>query len=260
MIHESDGEVAHSVTQSFNSDASGTDLKDDRLVSPTQKPSSTSRLSFWHRFNFEDGFDGGVLEASVNGGPWRDILDAGGSFVSGGYNGTIDTGFQSPIAGRAAWTGLSSSVPTMTQVEVDLGALAGTSVKLRFRLALDNGFVITGLAWWVDDVQVTNVTINCPPLALNDSAATVNGIPVTITVLANDSDPNNDSLTVTEITQPANGTATLNPNQTVTYDPVCAFQGTDTFTYTISDGQGEQDTATVSVRARKTSRRGSFPC
>jgi hypothetical protein len=252
--------LAHSVTQSFNSDASGTDLKDDRLVSPAQRLSSTSRLSFWHRFNFEDGFDGGVLEVSVNGGPWQDILEAGGSFISGGYNGTIDTDFESPIAGRAAWTGLSSSVPTMTQVEVNLGALGGSSVKLRWRLALDNGFVTTGLGWWVDDVQVTNVSINCPPLAVNDSAATVNGIPVTVTVLANDSDPNNDTLTVTGITQPANGTATLNPNQTVTYDPVCSFQGTDTFTYTISDGQGEQDTATVSVRARKTSRRGSFPC
>jgi hypothetical protein len=252
--------LAHSMTQSFNSDASGIDIKDDRLVSPAQRVSSTSRLSFWHRFNFEDGFDGGVLEVSVNGGPWQDVLAAGGSFVAGGYNGTIDTEFESPIAGRAAWTGLSSSVPTMTQVEVDLSALAGASVQVRFRLALDNGFVTTGVGWWVDDVQVTNVTINCPPVAINDAASTVNGIPVTVTVLANDIDPNNDPLTVTGITQPANGTAVLNANQTVTYDPVCSFQGTDTFTYTISDGQGETDTASVSVRARRTSRRGSISC
>ncbi|HEV2907187.1 MAG TPA: Ig-like domain-containing protein, partial [Actinomycetota bacterium] len=252
--------AAHSVTQSFNSDAAGTEIKDDRLVSPAQRPSATSRLSFWHRFNFQDGFDGGVLEVSANGGPWQDVLAAGGSFISGGYNGTIATGTESPIAGRSAWTGLSGSIPTMTQVEVNLGALAGSSVKMRFRLALDMGFVTTGLGWWVDDVQVTDVTINCPPVAIADSAATVNGIPVAINVLANDFDPNNDTLTVTGVTQPAGGTAAINPNQTVTYDPVCSFQGTDTFTYTISDGQGEEDTATVSVRARKTSRRGSFPC
>jgi hypothetical protein len=252
--------AAHSVTQSFNSDAAGTEIKDDRLVSPAQRPSATSRLSFWHRFNFQDGFDGGVLEVSSNGGPWQDVLAAGGSFISGGYNGTIATGTESPIAGRSAWTGLSGSIPTMTQVEVNLGALAGSSVKMRFRLALDMGFVTTGLGWWVDDVQVTDVSINCPPVALADSAATVNGIPVAINVLANDLDPNNDTLTVIGVTQPAGGTAVINPNQTVTYDPVCSFQGTDTFTYTISDGQGEEDTATVSVRARKTSRRGSFPC
>jgi hypothetical protein len=252
--------LAHSATQSYNSDASGTDIKDDRLVSPAQRPSSTTRLSFWHRFNFQSGFDGGVLEVSVNGGPWQDVVAAGGSFISGGYNGTIATGTESPIAGRPAWTGLNSSVPTMTQVELDLGALAGTNLKARFRLALDSGFTTTGLRWWVDDVQFSNVTINCPPVAMADSAATVNGIPVAINVLANDLDPNNDTVTVTGITQPANGTAVLNPNQTVTYDPVCSFQGTDTFTYTISDGQGETDAATVSVRARKTSRRGSFPC
>ena len=252
--------LAHSVTQSFNSDASGTDIKDDRLVSPTQRLSSTSRLSFWHRFNFQNGFDGGVLELSANGGPWQDVLAAGGTFISGGYNGTIAVGTDSPIAGRSAWTGLNSSVPTMTLVDVNIGALAGANVKARFRLGLDSGFTTTGVGWWVDDVQFSNVNINCPPVAINDSAATVNGIPVAVTVLANDLDPNNDTLTVTGITQPANGTATLNANQTVTYDPVCAFQGTDTFTYTISDGNGETDTATVSVRARKTSRRGSFPC
>jgi hypothetical protein len=252
--------LAHSVTQSFNSDASGTDIKDDRLVSPTQRLSSTSRLSFWHRFNFQNGFDGGVLELSANGGPWQDVLAAGGTFISGGYNSTIAVGTDSPIAGRSAWTGLNSSVPTMTLVDVNIGALAGANVKARFRLGLDSGFTTTGVGWWVDDVQFSNVNINCPPVAINDSAATVNGIPVAVTVLANDLDPNNDTLTVTGITQPANGTATLNANQTVTYDPVCAFQGTDTFTYTISDGNGETDTATVSVRARKTSRRGSFPC
>jgi hypothetical protein len=252
--------LAHSVTQSYNSDGTGTSIKDDRLVSPTQELSSTSRLSFWHRFNFQSGFDGGVLEVSANGGPWQDVLAAGGTFVSGGYNGTIGAGNGSPIAGRSAWTGLNASVPTMTQVQVDLGALGGSSVKVRFRLALDSNFTGTGLGWWVDDVQFTDVNINCPPVAINDSAATVNGIPVAINVLANDIDPNNDTMTVTGITQPANGTAVLNPNQTVTYDPVCSFQGTDTFTYTITDGNGETDTGTVSVRARKTSRRGSFPC
>jgi len=48
------------------------------------------------------GFDGMVLEISVNGGPFQDILAAGGSFVTGGYNRTISPSFNSPIAGRQA--------------------------------------------------------------------------------------------------------------------------------------------------------------
>ncbi len=81
---------AHSPTHSFFSDATTLDLKDDRLVTPPQKLSSTSHLIFWHRYQFEDGFDGGALEVSTDGGTtWVDVLAGGGSFVSGGYNGTI---------------------------------------------------------------------------------------------------------------------------------------------------------------------------
>jgi hypothetical protein len=253
--------LAHSPTHSFNTDAVAPAIKDDRLISPSQDLSSTSRLIFWHRFNFENGFDGGVLEVSIDGGAtWSDILSGGGSFLAGGYNGTINTGFQNPIGGREAWTGASASVNAMTRVEVLLGAFAGLDVRVRWRMGADNRFVTSGTGWWVDDIQFTNLALNCPPLARDDFASTVNGIPVTINVLANDSEPNGDTMTVTGVTQPANGTAVINPNQTVTYDPVCAFQGTDTFTYTVSDGQGGTDTATVSVRARKTSRRGSIPC
>src|SRR5207249_1086185 len=97
---------AHSATHSFFSDASTLDLKDDRLVAPTQNISSTSHLIFGHRFNFENTFDGGVLEVSTDGGgTWVDVVAGGGSFVAGGYNNTISPDFGSPIAGRAAWTG-----------------------------------------------------------------------------------------------------------------------------------------------------------
>jgi hypothetical protein len=109
------------------------------------------------------------------------------------------------------------------------------------------------------NVYFDRITLH-DPLATDDSATTVNGIPVTINVLRNDSDPNGDPLTVTGVSQPAHGTAEINPDSTVTYDPVCSFQGIDTFTYTISDGQGGTDTGLVSVRARRTSRRGSIGC
>ncbi|HEV2906122.1 MAG TPA: Ig-like domain-containing protein, partial [Actinomycetota bacterium] len=65
---------------------------------------------------------------------------------------------------------------------------------------------------------------------------------------------------VTGITQPSNGTVQVNPNNSVTYQSNCNFQGFDTFTYTIGDGSGGTDTAQVTVRVRKTSRRPSLGC
>jgi probable HAF family extracellular repeat protein len=86
-----------------------------------------------------------------------------------------------------------------------------------------------------------------PPDAVDDSATTDMDTPVTIDVLANDTDPENDPLDVTGVTQGSNGDVAINPDDTVTYTPNAGFAGTDTFTYTISDGNGGEDTATVSI-------------
>jgi len=51
---------------------------------------STPQLTFQNNFNLESSFDGGVLEISINGGAYSDIITAGGSFVSGGYNGVME--------------------------------------------------------------------------------------------------------------------------------------------------------------------------
>lgn len=86
-----------------------------------------------------------------------------------------------------------------------------------------------------------------PPVAVDDEAETDQNSPVTIEVLANDTDPEDDPLTVTGVSDPANGTATINPDDTVTYEPDFGFFGEDSFTYTISDGNGGADTATVFI-------------
>ncbi len=80
-------------------------------------------------------------------------------------------------------------------------------------------------------------TINLPPVAVDDVAQTPVNLPVTVPVLGNDTDPNGDVLTVVEISDPANGTAILNPDGTVTYTPDTDFIGTDTLTYIITDGE-----------------------
>lgn len=96
---------------------------------------------------------------------------------------------------------------------------------------------------------------NRSPNAVDDTVQTPTGINVTISVLANDSDPDSDSLTVTDATDPPNGTATVGPDNRVTYDPDGCFVGTDTFSYTISDGRGGTAIGIVTVRVRNTSRR-----
>jgi hypothetical protein len=83
-----------------------------------------------------------------------------------------------------------------------------------------------------------------------DSASTVSPNPVTINLLANDTDANGDTLSVTANTAPANGTVTRTGGS-ATYTPAAGFSGTNSFTYTLSDGKGgtATGTATVSVSA-----------
>jgi hypothetical protein len=96
---------------------------------------------------------------------------------------------------------------------------------------------------------------NHPPVAQPDAASTVEKAPVQISVLANDSDIDGGVLTVVGVDVPAHGTATPGTGGTVSYVPVHGYVGADTFTYTVSDGQGGTATGTVTV---KVSRRRRF--
>jgi len=98
-------------------------------------------------------------------------------------------------------------------------------------------------------IAVTNA--NDPPVAVDDSDTTPENTPVTIAVLNNDSDIDGDTLTVDSVTHGTNGSVTNNGND-VTYTPDAYFYGTDSFNYTISDGNGGTDTATVTVIVLKT--------
>jgi hypothetical protein len=102
-------------------------------------------------------------------------------------------------------------------------------------------------------VNMTWTPLNAPPNAVDDSASTFSGTPVSVGVVGNDGDPDFDLLTVTAFTQGANGSVVDNGDGSVTYSPVAGFAGTDTFTYTISDGKGGTDTATVTITVTKRS-------
>ena len=67
-------------------------------------------------------------------------------------------------------------------------------------------------------------------------------------VLADDSDPEGDDLTITAVTQGAKGTvAIVDSGARLTYEPDANANGADTFTYTVSDGNGGTDTGLVHV-------------
>ena len=88
---------------------------------------------------------------------------------------------------------------------------------------------------------------NLGPVLTDDSASTDEDTAVVINVLENDSDPEDDPLTVTAAGVAVNGVAEVNPDGTVTYIPNAGFTGTDSFTYTATDGQGNVSSATVTV-------------
>jgi len=83
------------------------------ILSPTlQITSSVARLTFRMDYDLEAddvdpamAYDGGVLEIKIGNGAWTDILDAGGSFVNGGYTRTVDPLTDNPFAGRSVGAG-----------------------------------------------------------------------------------------------------------------------------------------------------------
>ncbi len=100
------------------------------------------------------------------------------------------------------------------------------------------------------DIATVNVTItpvNDAPDAVNDTARAPRNGAVTITVRANDVDADGDTITVTEVGPAGKGSAVVNGNSTITYTPNAGYVGFDSFTYTVSDGKGGTDMATVNI-------------
>jgi len=94
---------------------------------------------------------------------------------------------------------------------------------------------------------VSNPPVNQVPNAIDDSAETTQDTVVVVDVLANDSDPDGDVLTLASVTQGTNGAVAINPDGSVTHTPNHGFAGNSSFAYTISDGKGGSATAAVDV-------------
>ena len=132
---------------------------------------------YFNNYNYQMG---GVLEISspsVNGGAFSDVTDplVGGSFLNGGYNGTLSdpTG---PFLPRPAWGGFTgedqSSQPPYVDALVNLGPNIAGPARLRFRVASQN-VQPSSFAWHIDNVSVT--PLRCPPPLVTAVSRKVHG-------------------------------------------------------------------------------------
>jgi len=207
-------------------------ISDERLDSPVfPVTSATATLSFRQNRNMETGFDGGVLEVSIGGGAFQDILAAGGTFGTGGYNGTISVNFGSPIGGRQAWTGNSGGFVTTS---VNLPASAnGQNVVFRFRRGSDSS--VSGVGWNIDTITTTGTSCGGAVCDLTCPAnITVSNNPNQCGAVVNYPAPTSTGPCGTVTCSPASGSFFPVGTTTVT----CTGTGdTCTFTITVVDTQ-----------------------
>ena len=117
-------------------------------------------MSWWHLYNTEapasppTGYDGYVLEYSLDGSTWTDILASQGPIPANGgritmspYTRTISEDFDNPLGGRQAWSG---TIPAFQQVQVNLADFSGRTAAFRFRFASDSSVEAEGV--YIDDV------------------------------------------------------------------------------------------------------------
>jgi hypothetical protein len=217
-----------------------------------------------------------IVAGNTNISPQNFIPNLDGTFNSLGYNVIGDLGAQpgnpNLIALPTDQVGVSSAQlnlgslqnnggPTPTHalqagsVAIDKGHSSGSTTDQRGEVrpcdlaAVSNALGGDGGDAGAFEEQGACVIPNQSPDAVDD-AALVNedSGPNAINVLANDTDPNGDTLTVTAVTQGAHGSVAITGGGTgVSYAPAPNFFGADSFTYTIGDGNGGTDTATVTV-------------
>lgn len=142
-------------------------ISDKQLLSPTIGLGllEPSHLSFRNNFNLQEGFDGGVLEISFDHGlTFQDVVAAGGTFASGGYNGTISSCCGNPLAGRQAWTGNSGGFINTT-VNLPFPPPPETTMILRWRMGSDSS--LSGEGWRIDTIAISECQkpIPTPPRA-----------------------------------------------------------------------------------------------
>ncbi len=165
---------------------------------------------------------------TATGGVLSTTLPSGLTFV----NSSVDTPNGTAGSAPELVTGLeiapASTLTVIYQATIDNGLAGGT------QLTNTVGVTSTEYLTVVTDIAVVTV-LNVAPVSADDTATTDEEVPVTIDVLANDSDINGDTLSVGGVGSADNGTLTTDGAQ-LTYTPTLDFNGTEIVTYIVSDG------------------------
>ncbi len=104
-------------------------------------------------------YDGGVLEIAIGNGSFTDILSAGGSFASGGYNCTLSLKNGNALGGRKAWGGSSGGwVPVTVNLPA---AAAGQNIQLRWGSGTGTNHAFIGTGWYVDSILIQDAYYTC---------------------------------------------------------------------------------------------------
>ena len=182
----------------------------------------------------DDVIDGGAGADQISGGADSDRIIGGvGDTVDGGAGGNdfdiLDLTGQGPFY--------------LDNVENDSN---GNGINGTVVFVDEDGVPTGGTIVFTEIEEVRGDNVGRPPEANDDTATVDEDGSVTIPVLDNDSDPDGDPLEVVDATSP-NGTVTINPDGTITFEPDENFNGETTITYTVTDPDGNTDTATVTV-------------
>jgi hypothetical protein len=187
----------------------------------------------------------GVVYRDADSSKTRTATEAGISgvtaYLDANSNGAKDTGEVTAVTGVDGSYELPVTVTGVTRVGV-VAPSGLTQTTTTPAVTVSGGNAVFGVV-----VGLNGTAANTPPVAVNDTTTATTAVAKTISVLANDTDAGNNTLTVMSTTTPTNGTVIINADKTLTYTSNAAFVGSDTFTYTISDGAGGTATATVSV-------------
>ncbi|WNC67355.1 M36 family metallopeptidase [Thalassotalea nanhaiensis] len=175
------------------------------LTSPKVEVSESGDFSFefFHIFDFESGqyrpagaledspwidefWDGGVIELSVDGGQWQDVM-AFNAHMSAPYSGVVHGTFsevkaraQNPLGHRQAYVGPSNPKGEKVVIIIPEGQLNGKNVQVRFAIGTDEQQPTAG--WFIDDFEFFNTVKPAFSVAVGERhEACGNRIPMIVT-------------------------------------------------------------------------------
>lgn len=214
-----------------------------------------------------DTIRGGSGDDILDGGPGHDLLDggSGNDYLSGGDGqdtyvfGGPDFGHDTIVEAPSSEINIIQFTNAVTEADItfefsgndlilNVGAFGTITIVGQYDgggAGIDTIEFNDGTTFDLRSVDLPNVD----PVAVDDAFSGLEDAPITGNVLGNDSDSDGGTLSVVAqtITTAAGGTVELLVNGDFTYTPAADYYGTDSFEYTLLDGQGGSDTASVDL-------------